>query len=406
MRMILAAILKIADAGWVAVGLVCLTGCSPHDVPADRKSSAPASNPRAPLTRPSHTPAAPQLVLQGPVYDFGTMETNSTGRHEFALANQGDQPLVLQRGKSSCGCCTCVCDAFLPEPNEIPPRASGRVVLQWKIQQYTGDYQQSTTLSTNDPQCPEVTLRVTGRITPTLRVAPAQLVLTRVPAGQPAVGEVRLYGYRAQPLKILGHDFTDPSQAEFFRVSCQELTPDQIAAEPLARSGCLLRVEVQPRLATGPFQQWIVLKTNIDSAPTVEIPVQGTVGSELIVSGFGWDEQTGVLTLGTVSAAKGTTRKLSIFARGPHAASVQLKPTRVVPDQLQVDVGPGRPLGEGAVVQIPLTLRIPPDSPPANHLGAKASDLGQVDLETNHPKQPQLRILVRFAIKPEAGAKS
>ena len=127
--------------------------------------------------------------------------------------------------------------------------------LQWKIKQYTGDYQQSETLTTNDPQRPEVNLRVTGRITPALRVSPAQLVFTRVPAGQPAVGEVHLYGYRAQPLKILGHEFSDPAQAEFFKITCQELTSDQIAAEPLARSGYLLRVEVQPRLAAGPFQQ-------------------------------------------------------------------------------------------------------------------------------------------------------
>jgi hypothetical protein len=67
-----------------------------------------------------------------------------------------------------------------------------------------------------------------------------------------------------------------------------------------------------------------------------------------------------------------------------------------------VEVGPGKPLGEGAVIQIPLTIRIPPNSPPANHWGAKASDLGQILLETNHPKQSELQILVRFAIKPEA----
>ena len=395
----------IAYAGLIAAAIPCLGSCSPQGVPAGRDRPAPTSQAPATIKQLPATPAAPQLVLQDTVYDLGTMETNGTGRHEFVLANQGDQALLLQRGPSSCGCCTCVCESFLPERGEIPPHASASVALQWKIKQYTGEYQQSETLTTNDPQRPELTLRVTGRITPALRVAPAQLVFTRVQEGQPAVGEVRLFGYRAQPLKILSHDFSDPAKAEFFKITCEELSPDQIAAEPLARSGCLLRVEVQPSLAAGPFQQQIVLMTNFDSAATVEIPVQGTVGSELAISGFGWDEQTGVLTLGTISAAKGTTRKLSVVARGPHAAAVKLKPVQIVPDQLQVDVGPSKPLGEGTVVQHPFTIRVPANSRPVNHLGAKASDLGQLILETNHPKQPRLRMLVRFAVKPETGAK-
>jgi len=76
---------------------------------------------------------------------------------------------------------------------------------------------------------------------------------------------------------------------------------------------------------------------------------------------------------------------------------------QIVPDQLQVDVGPGKPLGEGAVVQFPLTIRIPPNSRPVNHWGARASDLGRLVLETSHPKQPHLSILVRFAVRPEPG---
>jgi len=395
-------ILRVAVGALVAVGVVGFGGCSPRRAPPDPAASPAApANPAAPAQGIAGGPAGPKLVLEQSQYDFGKMETNATGRHEFVLANRGDRPLILSRGTNACGCCTCVCDARLPEQGRIPPGQSAKVTLEWSIKQYTGNFRQSEGLATNDPGRPEVMLEVSGRITPTVRVVPAQLVFSRVPAGEPAIGEVCLYGYRSGVLKILGHELSDPAKADSFKITCRLLPADQVATEPDAQSGCVLRVEVKPSLAAGPFRQQIVLKTNVDSAPEVEIPVEGTVGSEIAVAGFGWDEQTGVLTLGTVAMAKGTTRRLQVVVRGPHAKNVNLKPVRIVPDLLQVDVGQGKPLGQGAVTQIPLSIRIPPGNRAANYLGSKASDLGQIVFETGHPQQPELRILVRFAVRPD-----
>jgi hypothetical protein len=399
----------VAAAMLLSAGSLWLEACSRGHVSEDgdaRPVGSAASPEAAPTAQPaasqkSSAPVGPKLVLEKADYDFGKMETGRTGRHAFVLANQGDRPLVLSRGRSSCGCCTCVCDAQLPERGEVLPGGSARVTLQWKIRRYTGNFRQSETLRTNDPRRPEVTLGVSGRVTPTVRVVPAQLVFTRVPAGQPATGEVRLYGYRERPLKILGHELSDPAQAADFEIACVPMPADEVAAEPDARSGCLLRVKVKPGLAAGPFRQQIVLVTNVDSAATVEVPVQGTVGAQLIVAGFGWEERSGVLTLGTIAAAKGAERKLYVVARGPHARQVKLQPVRIVPDLLQVDLGPGKPLGDGTVIRFPLTIRIPPGSRTGNYLGTRADELGRIVLRTGHPQQPELQILVRFAVKAD-----
>ena len=398
MKSSLAVIPAIAAAGSVAMGVLWFGACSPSRAPEPAAPDEAATGRPPAANRPS-APAAPKLVLRQEQHDFGKMETNGTGRHEFVLANRGDRPLILSRAKSSCGCCTCVCDAELPEPGEIPPGKSATVTLRWQIKRYTGTFRQSETLATNDPERPEVTLGVSGRVTPTVRVVPTQLVFSRVPPGEPASGEVRLYGYRSQPLEILGHEFSDPAEAESFAVTCEPLSAEEVAEEVDATSGCLLRVRVSPGLAAGPFRQQIVLKTNVDSAAQIELPVLGTVGSELAIAGFGWEEQTGVLTLGTVAAAKGTRRKLQVVVRGPHAGEVKLKPVRIVPDLLEVEVGQGKPLGSGEVIQIPLTIRIPPGSPAANFLGSQADELGRIVLETGHPQQSELRILVRFRVK-------
>lgn len=384
----------------LAVGTVDLGGCSRTAGPPDTpQSPARPAHPLGPAQAIPDSPGKPELVLEQSQYDFGKMETNGTGRHEFVFSNRGEEPLVLSRITNSCGCCTCVCDARLPEQGKVLPGRSAAVTLEWSIKQYTGSFRQTERLATNDPDRPELTLEVSGRITPTVRVTPSQLIFSRVSPSEPVVGEVCLYGYRAEALKILSHAFSDPATASSFKITCQPLPSDQVAAEPDAQSGCLLRVEVDPSLTGRPFRQLIVLATNVDSASEVEIPVEGTVGSEIAVAGFGWDEQTGVLTLGTVAMSKGTTRKLQIVASGAQAKNVRLTPIRIVPDLLQVKAGDGKPLGEGAVLQIPLTIRIPPGERVANHLGSKASDLGQIVLATGHPQQPELRILVRFAVR-------
>jgi hypothetical protein len=275
------------------------------------------------------------------------------------------------------------------------------VALQWKIKQYTGDFQQSECLVTNDPQRPELTLRVTGRITPTVRIVPTQLIFTRVEPGRPAVGEIQLFAYRSQPLKILGWEFSDPSHAGSYKLTVHKLPADQLAGEPNALSGCVLRVEIGPEVAGRPFRQQIVLKTNVPSAAAIEVPVEGTVGSDLAVTGFGWDDQTGVLTLGTIAVSKGTERKFQVVVNSRGAGQVKLRPIRVVPDLLRIEIGQARLLGKGPAELIPCTLRIAPGSMPANYLGSKASDLGLIVLETGYFPQPELHLRVRFAVRPD-----
>ena len=49
----------------------------------------------------------------------------------------------------------------------------------------------------------------------------------------------------------------------------------------------------------------------------------------------------------------------------------------------------------------PLFVQIPKGSPPVNCFGSDQGKLGQIVLETNHPRMPQLRIPVRFLVEEE-----
>ncbi|MCU0880179.1 MAG: DUF1573 domain-containing protein, partial [Pirellulaceae bacterium] len=41
-------------------------------------------------------------VVNGERYDFGTMDRYATQSHSFIIANDGDEPLILKLGKTTC----------------------------------------------------------------------------------------------------------------------------------------------------------------------------------------------------------------------------------------------------------------------------------------------------------------
>ena len=356
-----------------------------------------ASSPNAPTE--SGGPLGPEVVLREEDHYFGRMETDNSGEHKFVFTNAGDQTLTLKQGKSSCGCCTCVCETRLPDGGTIPPGKSAAVTLRWTVKRFTGAYYQTSTIQTNDRDRPEVTLGVSGRITPKVRAVPWQLVFGGVSVGRKATGEVRLYGYRTEPLKIIGCRMSDPSSSKYFETAVVPLPADQVAVEEDARSGFLLRVILKPGLPPGPFRQQIILKTNLDSASTVEVPVGGTIAGDISIVGPGWDGRAGVLKFPVVAGSEGAQRTLMLLVRGADGKPTRFKPVRIVPAFVKVDLGKTTTINNGALTRTPLTVRIPAGSPPGDYLGPPNGEVGQIIIDTDRPQQPQLRILVNFAVK-------
>jgi hypothetical protein len=77
---------------------------------------------------------------------------------------------------------------------------------------------------------------------------------------------------------------------------------------------------------------------------------------------------------------------------------VKLEPVEVVPDVLDVSLGPTQHVSAKALRQTRLTIRIAPGSEPAVRLGSGQGEPGRIVLRTNHPQLPELRMRVRFAV--------
>ena len=204
-----------------------------------------------------------------------------------------------------------------------------------------------------------------------------------------------------RPLKILGVDMADKRTTELFETTFEPLSAEEIGEEPDAQSGYLVRVTVKPGLPLGAFRQKILIRTNLETAPQVEVPVVGSVVGDIkiVAVGGGWNYATGTLTLGTIESGEGLVRRLILVVRGPHRRSVTFGPVRCVPELLDVKLGEKNETETS--VTMPVTIRIPKGSPAANYLGGEQGELGEIMIEADHPQVPRLRIRVCFAVEGE-----
>ena len=84
-----------------------------------------------------------------------------------------------------------------------------------------------------------------------------------------------------------------------------------------------------------------------------------------------------------------------MLIRGEQRHAIHVSVASCEPPLLQATLGEPADLNAGAVVQIPLVVKIPPGSPPSNYM----VHYGKILLETDHADAKQIRIWVQFAVE-------
>lgn len=389
MRIFLLSIVVILLGIVVGVGLGNLRVKSAPWQPPNRRHKEPPPPPDV-----SHTTSAPKMVVEQTVFDFGKLDVNAGGSHDFIIRNAGTGPLRLSVGGS-----TCRCTVGELRHEEVPPGGSTKVTVSFRPAEKLGPYEQTVTLLTNDPQQPRVELKIKGTFVAALQFLPPELVFSNISAGESVGGHALLLCYLDEPLEITGYYFSGQTATEYFEVAWETLKAAELQAHPDARSGLRVMVKVKGGLPPGPLQQTLFFQTNISGAPKVPLRIEGQISGDIALVGPGWDADRGILNLGTVSSRVGAERRLWLVVRGPARKEIAFKPAKISPAAIHISLGKRQEINQGTVTQIPLTLRIPPGSPTVNCLGVEQGGLGEINLETNHPQIPVFRILVRLAIE-------
>ncbi len=277
-------------------------------------------------------------VVGDAVFDFGSMERNSTQRHVFQLKNVGASDLTLESGET-----TCKCTVSKISLATVPPGQISEVTVEWTGKTLTSepDFAQTANVKTNDPDHKQVELKIQGYVTETIRVLPEELVIGNVSSNTGAEAEFRLFGFRNDRLDILETTCETPDTANCFDVSYEPLSLEEVKKEKGATCGQLAKVTIKPGLPVGPIIQTIRIRASGEKEAVVELPVVGqTLADIRIASTPKFNSNRGMLTFGAVNRSESAKEVLQLYVTGaaPERSSVVGRPSRTVgllegPDQ-------------------------------------------------------------------------
>ena len=100
----------------------------------------------------------PEIKFEKVVHDYGDVPFNGNGKCEFRFTNTGNEPLLIQKPKSSCGC---TIPSWPQEP--ILPGESDIIKVTYRTNR-PGIINKTVTVTSNAVNNPTVVLRIKGRV--------------------------------------------------------------------------------------------------------------------------------------------------------------------------------------------------------------------------------------------------
>ncbi len=100
----------------------------------------------------------PEISVDKDVHDYGTIKQGANGSCEFALTNNGSEPLIISKAKGSCGC-------TVPEwPKEpIMPGKSAVMTVRYDTKR-VGPINKSVTITSNATNASTKVVRIKGKV--------------------------------------------------------------------------------------------------------------------------------------------------------------------------------------------------------------------------------------------------
>ena len=100
----------------------------------------------------------PAIEFTSQVVDYGEIEKGSDGVRVFEFVNSGNQPLVISKVYSSCGC-------TIPKKPEAPiaPGEKGEIQVKYDTNRM-GPIRKTITVNSNAESTPIVSLKIKGTV--------------------------------------------------------------------------------------------------------------------------------------------------------------------------------------------------------------------------------------------------
>ena len=186
------------------------------------------------------------VVVNGTDFDFGVGQRQGAMNHTFVIRNDGDEPLKLEKGTT-----TCKCTLSDLKTGDVPPGGTADVRLDWKLVTLGEQFRQTAEIHTNDPRRPTISLTVHGTVTDLVRLEPSDVVLSNVSANDGASATLHLYGFKVKDLQVLSHEFTNHETAAYYSLDWKPTPADELREKQGATIGLTGTFGGKTRLAFG-----------------------------------------------------------------------------------------------------------------------------------------------------------
>ena len=104
------------------------------------------------------TTNGPEIEFEKLIHDYGEVPYNGNGECEFRFTNTGNEPLIIQKPKSSCGCTV---PSWPKEP--ILPGESDVIKVTYRTTK-VGNINKTVTVTSNAVKNGTVVLRIKGKV--------------------------------------------------------------------------------------------------------------------------------------------------------------------------------------------------------------------------------------------------
>lgn len=367
----------------------------------------------------SETGPYPKVTVDESLYKFGEMAVGQSLSHKFILTNEGEAPLEVQKGDTSCKC-----TLSEMKDNIVPPGESIEVELTWTPKTPQEVFGQNATIWTNDPKNQELKLQVEGTVNKLISFTGEyqggpNWSLPTMSSTTPVSFTGKIHTKYLDNFKILKLESSKPALI----TSVKPLTPDELK-ELSAKSGYSIKVTANPKdFPLGGFTENLTVKTDIPGdakAPHAHddhdhkhhahdghkheeqakfkdfvIQLSGNhTGPIRILPAFGvhWDPKSMTLNLGDFAAKDGKEVTISMFVDGAE------KPLRIIdqeikPDFLKFEINKDEKFQSKTKQRYQLTFKIPAGIS-TRSFGRK--NPARVKLQTDHPDAKEIDFKLRF----------
>ena len=194
----------------------------------------------------------PKIMIEPMEHDFGNIMQGDKVKFTFRIRNAGDAPLEIT-ARPSCGC-------VVPQYDRtIAPGQEGKLDAELNSAGFRGAQIKTIQVTSNDPDQPSLSLRLTAFIKTAVEVHPSERLQINLKSGEPTVQEVEIASNTDQPLEVQEVSTSAP----YVRAEARKVDDKTTK----------IVITVSPDAPAGRSDFMVMARTNLSASPVVTINV-------------------------------------------------------------------------------------------------------------------------------------